>query len=1123
MMREYSDNRKKLVDAIIKEFVGPGSEEVGPPPEEEVITDKPTNRYTAGMIYPQEAPAEAEDDIAGDNIVATASESDHDETIDSHINMANQFFPSAIGLSFCVKGIPYVLKVKVHGARYARVKDGDNCTVFAKGAINDLLNNPIFLEKVQYEDGKFIINAKMSKESRDILLGLSKENDCKTIIYTLYNQSNYGWKRILLSINEINISFGATDYHEKDIDEGLRLFCLKKYDKQNDRTFITISLVNMLESDIQRDNEKTYFQAGFRVMSSEKNNDVFIEYEKPMKFMSDPEIESYRLLYYHRKQFASGHGCSAGWIESGEKAREVFTESMPISEIAKLDFAVKEIEESVPEILDMKNLSDISDLKPSEIIDKLYKFCDAYKTWISGLEKEKNILPIDLQSVAARHISDCLSILTRMISGVEIMKHEKNIFRAFQLANRAMFMQRIHVKLQENKHYPNEGLVNMPDYRKSNEKCRWRPFQLAFLLMTVKSMNDPKSSERDTIDLIWFPTAGGKTEAYLGLSALTIFLRRLKHLKNSNGTAIIMRYTLRLLTSQQFQRAATLICACEIIRKEIEDELGKDDITIGLWIGGKSTPNSTTEAFSKLSKLTSYRSNENPFQILSCPWCGAKMARERGRGAWGYREAARPKRLMLFCPDKRCDFHKELPIKVIDEDMYNVPPTLLFGTVDKFALLPWKREASSFFAIDSECLSPELIIQDELHLISGPLGSIVGLYETAIDILCSTKGVKPKIIASTATIRRAVDQCAALYGRPVSQFPSKGLKIEDSFFVRELPINNDPGRLYVGVMATGKTQTTAEIRLFAAILQASYDLRCKDYIKDSYWTLVGYFNSLRELGQCVTLVNDDIKDYIRRMAMRRNIPYRVFYEPDELTSRIDATEIPKKLEKLSVKYPDKNAIDIILASNMIATGVDIARLNLMVVVGQPKTSSEYIQATSRIGRNTPGLVFTLYDGARPRDRSHFEYFSAYHQAFYKYVEPTSVTPFSGPARERALHAIIITLARHLLGINKNQDAKNLKNSPELKAIVNAIINRITEPKEKKATEEEINSILDRWISTAASYEKLCYGVLGEIDKHLSSGEISLMVPAGKKIKRGVWATLTSMRNVDAECSMHIDE
>ena len=629
----------------------------------------------------------------------------------------------------------------------------------------------------------------------------------------------------------------------------------------------------------------------------------------------------------------------------------------------------------------------------------------------------------------------------------------------------------------------------------------------------------------------------------------------------------MMRYTLRLLAAQQFTRAATLICACEYIRKDCLNKksrypsypLGKEPITIGLWIGGSHIPNKNTGEYSAqyyLEKLNGSKRESirlakdryNKFQVLKCPWCGTKLVKDyknrKEYGAWGY-ALKNEKHFFMFCPHEDCDFTDKLPIQIIDEELYDSPPTLLFGTVDKFAMMPWDGRIGSFFAVNSDNRCPELIIQDELHLISGALGTMVGLYETAIDALCSSKGVHPKIIASTATIRRAKEQCSVLYNREIVQFPAPGLNAEDSFFAKEAKVDLNKeiyGRRYIGIQPSGKTKAMAEIRLFAALLQRIYSMDLPDNIKDKYWTLTAYYNSLKDLGKASTMIDDDVKDFIIRTANRYFENRRLLVGTDELTSRVSTTELNETLDRLEkIEYSKENieskryASNVLLATNMISVGIDVARLNVMLMIGQPKLTSEYIQASSRVGRSFPGMVVIQYDATKSRDRSHYERFKAYHESFYRYVEPTGATPFSKPARDRALHAVLTTLLRNKASLGDDKSAIYFdKEAFEnyIDAIKDFVVNRVkkindrTNVSLKDDSEEvkvEIKQFFDYWqelvdeCNESENKLPLYFGrkfmVKGpnELEKRLLKQFNLESYDTAKE-------TMTSMRNVDSSVS-----
>ena len=293
------------------------------------------------------------------------------------------------------------------------------------------------------------------------------------------------------------------------------------------------------------------------------------------------------------------------------------------------------------------------------------------------------------------------------------------------------------------------------------------------------------------------------------------------------------------------------------------------------------------------------------------------------------------------------------------------------------------------------------------------------------------KKVRPKVVASTATIRRANDQVHGLFLRKLNIFPPTGLEISDNFFsLQRKSDERNPGRKYIGICASGRRLKAALIRVYVALLSAGQVLFEKyGLAADPWMTLVGYFNSLRELGGMKRLVDDDVRSRLRKM-IERGLANRTLYTPDtvkELTSRLGSTAIPETLDLLESRFDPamlediKNRkqgdeyiprpLDVLLATNMISVGVDVPRLGLMVVAGQPKTTAEYIQATSRVGRKFPGLVCTVFNWARPRDLSHYETFEHYHTTFYQHVEALSVTPFSAGATYRGLAALLVSLIR----------------------------------------------------------------------------------------------------------------
>ncbi len=870
-----------------------------------------------------------------------------------------------------------------------------------------------------------------------------------------------------------------------------------------------------------------------------------LPYPEVVRPQRDDEEESLDLLYRDWPTFAIGHGCAAEW-DIGQ--RQVVAEPLPTVETPSITPDILGPDDS-PVRVPMAPLAGL--IQGRDGMESLTEVIALYEAWIADREAEVSSLEPRHRNAARRHLDNCRRMADRMTEGLALIRGDQTVAHAFRLANEAILLQQVHSAGSTREMVFDERLqvVRHREARRAADplsppdgRGAWRPFQIAFLLASIPSTADPSHPDRLLVDLIFFPTGGGKTEAYLGLAAFSIFLRRLRN-PNDAGVDVLMRYTLRLLTAQQFQRAGSLVCAMEHIRA-LDGGLGTSPFRIGIWVGGDTSPNRRQEAVTALRSLRADRRAENPFLVIRCPWCAAQIgplkdsgrrSRSRAPRVLGYDEAGNSVR--ISCTDPECEFSGGLPMFVIDEDIYEHRPAIIIGTVDKFAQLAWHHDARSIFGIgetgEHEVSPPGLIIQDELHLISGPLGSMVGLYEAVIDELCSTRdssdgrGQRPKIISSTATIRRYQEQVRALFARDdVSLFPPHGLNASDSFFARHARYAKGheragelrEGRLYVGVHGGGLGSVqTAQVRTFTALLQAGMDI--PEDSRDPYWTLMTFFNSLRELGTSLSLLQSDIPDYMKVIRNRRATSWdrvRRLNREIELTARLQNDQVPFVMEELSQRHGlERDAIDVCLASSIIEVGIDIDRLSLMAVVGQPKTTSQYIQVTGRVGRKweeRPGLIVTIYSPTKPRDRSHFEKFRTYHERLYAQVEPTSVTPFAPPVLERALHAVLVSWVRQRLRVGDVGTPYPVPEA-ELAEIANVLRDRVNvvDPDELAALERFLSRRVDEWRRWLP----------GEWQRQSGDAEPGLLYGAGsyadpdQRVRS--WATPRSLRDVDAEC------
>ncbi len=674
-----------------------------------------------------------------------------------------------------------------------------------------------------------------------------------------------------------------------------------------------------------------------------------------------------------------------------------------------------------------------------------------YREWIDGQRRalEPTLTP-RRRETAEELLRRALLAADRIEAGIALLQ-DPHVFEAFRVANRAMAGSGRRRQSILRGMAPSD--VDAPS---------WRPFQLAFLLMNLRGIADPLHIDREVVDLLFFPTGGGKTEAYFGLAAFTLVLRRLRHPGiSSAGLSVLMRYTLRLLTLDQLARAAALICALELERERDPAQLGHWPFEIGLWVGLAATPNrmghkGDNDSRSARAKTIAFKNDDRkpaPIPLEECPWCGTKF----GKHSFDLQpNPDAPSDLWIRCMNRNCDFtrNRRLPILGVDQPIYRRLPCFLIATVDKFAAMPWTGEVGGFFgkvgrtdsdgfygpsepnrgqALKSPLPPPDLIIQDELHLIAGPMGTMVGLYETALEALSSVRrdgrAIRPKIVASTATVRRAERQIRGLFARDsVDVFPPPGPDRRDSFFARVHTPEESAARLYLGVAAQGRSPKVVLLRTYLALLAAAEKAyrahggwRKQDNPADPYMTLIGYFNSLRELGGTRRIVEDEVATRLGGYFGRRRVgesdglfaDRKISSDVVELTSRVTTDRVADTKRRLSLPFHEKERVDVALATNMISVGLDITRLGLMVVLGQPKATAEYIQATSRVGRDheRPGLVVTILNAQRPRDRSHYERFHSYHSSFYRSVEATGVTPFSPRALDRGLAGTVVALAR----------------------------------------------------------------------------------------------------------------
>jgi len=1072
--------RELLQLAVIDDLLGPADG-----PVEEIVGMSVRDRYLVGKLAPMDtAPDAAETDTFGESGRPDAEE--RDEEVDTSTNQS--LVPSSMGFTFCVDGELENVQLFANWGRYERTQSEQ---------LDERTGKPKRCWKRIPSGGSAVVSLK-----KRTIEPIRIDADCPSVV--------------------VQGSVSAP------LENGDRL--------------VTLFLVNTQTMPEQNQDQAWIFQPELSVRDME-GRAVFRRRPILRADEFDEEREALEMIYRNRVEFAVGHGISVHATvseEDPERATEVRTAVLPEYEIQVTETPGLEPEDRPAMrrmiedgLLDMERLAELATPeKRDELVAGLKVLTDDYAEWITENRNAIGSEVVGYDIPATEAMDRCNLILERLREGVDVLAADDRALAAFGFANRAMASQRIHSIYALAKRRGDEVTIDALNVRKNRS---WRPFQLAFMLLSIPALADPTHRDRTQpleafADLLWFPTGGGKTEAYLGVAAFTMGVRRLQGdlggLDGGRGLAVIMRYTLRLLTLQQFQRATALICAMEVLRRAEPEVWGDAPFTIGLWVGQRVTPNTTDESHAAIEKERDgkYGTGSTPAQLTSCPWCGSEIA--PGREIRVDRDLGRT---FVYCGDKygRCEFSQAksknlgLPVLVVDDEIYRHPPSMLIATVDKFAMMAWRGQVRALFGkANRECprhgllwpeadcngnhtkkgsleavkvreitpiRPPDLIIQDEFHLISGPLGTMVGLYETAVDELSTWtvdgKAIRPKIVASTATVRKAEEQVNNVFLRRVSVFPPHGLDVEDNFFSVQRSVEHKPGRLYMGICSPGSSRPAVLIRVYVALLTAAQSLFQRfGAAADPYMTVVGYFNSLRELGGMRRLAEDDVQTRAYRVQMsdvkRPGLSQRSVRIVDELTSRVSNKEIPKKLDQLEVKFKptwekgETRAIDIVLATNMLSVGVDVNRIGLMVVNGQPKNTAEYIQATSRVGRSFPGLVCTVLTWSRPRDLSHYETFEHYHATFYKHVEAQSVTPFAARALDRGLTGAMVSLLRlENDSMNPNPGAQSLDSSGKAEALRarKVLSERAWKVKDKAArtiADSMTADRIDRWVKEA---------------------------------------------------------
>jgi hypothetical protein len=1051
--------RARLVEALRLDLVGPANDHAF---ASELLPESPRRWYLTGYLVPTTLPTEkkSEDEGEDDEIDSPAEQPASDDGAEVDRTAGKKgLLPSSMGLSVLLGKAATSLTATVSWGDYAY--EGPQGSEAADGSSTQAEGVVGVVQKVATGPRGYRRHPKTARATID----LSASEPGKPFVTPLDGSDGL---RLVTTVREVP----STSLSGSRLPAGTKS--------------VAVFLVNERSPDLERPYTRFAFQPHLR-----------LETPSGTSFVARPDLRGgdgapggedtdekvADVQYRDVVDYAVGHGVSARWDRDTDgQCRAVETIWIPDAQVERV-----EPRSLAGAILGMEALGQLAD--GAAATSALMPLVEQYRGWIETQSAVVADMKGTRRETTLGMLADMKIAAKRIEAGIKTLATNPKALDAFCIANRTM------AAAARRREWYSRGRTGTPA---DVSAPAWRPFQLAFILLALDGLTDEGHGDRERVDLLFFPTGGGKTEAYLGLAAYTIVLRRLTlGTPLGCGLSVLMRYTLRLLTLDQLGRAAALICALELERQRDTSKLGSWPFEIGLWVGSAATPNrmgkvgdtgpgSDDTAYARTNRFKRHPASQPaPIPIEECPWCGSAFTADSFRLVPNAKE---PKDLRVTCSDHTCDFTGDNPLPIIgvDEPIYRRVPCFLIATVDKFAALPWTGHTGTLFGLvdrhDADGFygpcdpgkggplgrpglpGPDLIIQDELHLISGPLGTIAGVYESAIDALASrshdSRTIRPKIIASTATVRRAPTQVRALFERMETHvFPPPGPDRRDSFFAVTVPPSERPARLYVGVAAQGRSQKVVFLRTMLALAAAAERLwqenggaKNPTNPVDPYMTSLGYFNSLRELGGSRRIVEDEVCTRLEQYGDRHrrepadNLFARRSIQRDvlELTSRVNTGQVANTKSRLAKPFADADHVDTALATNMISVGLDITRLGLMMVLGQPKTSAEYIQATSRVGRDPrrPGLVVTIFNIHKPRDRSHYERFGSYHASFYRSVEATSVTPFSPRALDRALVGTLVALVRHFQP--RLTPPRGAELVPEVRNALSAIANRLAE-------------------------------------------------------------------------------
>ena len=600
--------------------------------------------------------------------------------------------------------------------------------------------------------------------------------------------------------------------------------------------------------------------------------------------------------------------------------------------------------------------------------------------------------------------------------------------------------------------------MNKAFYQSAKGYDSWRLFQIVFVVSLILDITayEPElllddeiknKAKTDDIDILYFPTGGGKTEAFLGILIFNLFFDRMRG--KTCGNTAFLKYPLRLLSVQQVQRVSNILARAEMIRKEAGIE--GEEFSLGYFVGEGNTPNRIDENKELEKTLLEMSPDEldDTYRLLDvCPFCREETVHVV------YDETK--KALRHICSNPNCESHGLLPLYMVDDDLYRVIPSVIISTVDKMTAIGLnlrfhnllcgatykcpvhgytarkkclvsgcKCDPADFKKIKMKDPAPSLLIQDELHLIKESLGAYDAHYETLIEYFVksfsgSNRGMK--VIGATATISAYAEQAKHLYWKNAIRFQSSSTYLDHNFYSDIDP--DDIGRIIIGYAPFGKAIVNSVAYSLQYLKKVVVDLfknpqnvlslkgiqiegteeeriKAVKELEEDYWIILEYNNVKMESNRVLQAIEDPINteliaDGITPLVAKKMTGDDTFQEVRSTLSAIEhAASVVNDLE-----------FNMIAATSMISHGVDADRFNLMLFYGMPGNTAEYIQAYSRVGRKHPGVVIDIMRPSREKDQSYLKNFVKFHEYKDILVDSVSINRWATKAVESTLPGVL---------------------------------------------------------------------------------------------------------------------